>query len=185
MATLSVLTCTHTNTHTVTQQYSHADWSGTGGRLPAISGTVDTYNSNETTGDTTFSISECHSHNYSRGYIVQCGTKPPINILLGMCDSMAQGRHQWQGTVHTQSVHKCCHGRFTPSSSSIDPSCTGFHSSICGVLTDTTSNHGDAEDVCFPAAVLSLLTGGHQMDSSNFYQHDGRSGHGHLVNTCK
>ena len=50
----------HKHTHTVTQQYSHADWSGTGSRLPAISGTVDTYNSNETTGDTTFSTSECH-----------------------------------------------------------------------------------------------------------------------------
>ena len=57
------LECTYMyshNTHTVTRQYSHADWSGTGSRLPAKSGTVDTYNSNETTWDTTFSISECH-----------------------------------------------------------------------------------------------------------------------------
>ena len=123
MATLSVLTCTHTNTHTVTRQCSHADWSGTGSRLPAISGTVDTYNSNETTGATTFSTSECHLSQILsiRGFIMQCGTKPPINTPLGMCDSTAQGRHQWQGSVHTQSVHKCCHGRFTPSSSSIDP----------------------------------------------------------------
>ena len=80
MATLSVLTCTHTNTHTVTRQYSHADWSGIGSRLPAISGIVDTYNSNETTGLHLYQNVICH---YSVSTIVQettlCSVEPNSN----------------------------------------------------------------------------------------------------------